>query len=298
VEAYRRFEAEEPGALWQGDIVHGPQVLVGDKQTTAKIVTWIDDYSRFVLHIQAYDNERLPAIEDSLTQALLKYGKPWVLLVDNGQVYCSHSFTMACSQLGIRKRHTEPRRPEGKGKQERFYRTLRGQLLNEVENVQPIPIQRLNELLACWLSLYHATVHSKTKEKPADRFKRGTIRPVDRVVLEEAFLQWTERKVTKQGIIEFAGQEYFVDVSLVGLRLIVRYNPYDVSKIFLWREGKKIGSATPEELIYPSLARPPKPKEGQSAHAESYLQNLEQGYLSRLQSQVNQIQLPDGGSHE
>ena len=80
--AYRSFEAPEPGAIWQGDIVHGPQLLVGDKQVTAKIVTWIDDHSRFVLHIQAYENERMPAIEDSLTQAILKYGKPLVIYVD------------------------------------------------------------------------------------------------------------------------------------------------------------------------------------------------------------------------
>lgn len=298
VAAYKSFEAAEPGDLWQGDIVHGPEVLVGDKQVTAKIVTWIDDHSRYVLHMQAYENERMPVIEDSLTQAILKYGKPFVILVDNGQVYCGHAMTLACSQLGIRKRHTEAGRPEGKGKQERFYRTLRGQLLNEIENVAPITIQRLNELLACWLSLYHATVHSKTQETPAERFRRGTIRPADRVVLEEAFLQWTDRKVSKQGIISFGGQEYYVDIRLAGQHVIVRYNPYDISKIYLWRDAKKIGEATPEKLIYPSLPRPPKPKEAQSAHSERYLKTLEEGYLRRLQSQVNQIQLPDGGAHE
>lgn len=240
--AYRSFEAIEPGDIWQGDIVHGPQILVGEKQVTAKIVTWIDDHSRFVLHIQAYENERMPAIEDSLVQAILKYGKPLVVYVDNGKVYCSHAMTMACSELGIRKRHTQPNRPEGKGKQERFYRTLRGQLLNEVEGIEPIPIERLNGLLACWLSLYHATEHSKTKETPAERFKRGTIRPADRVVLEEAFLQWTERKVSKQGIVDFGGQQYYVDIGLAGHHVIVHYNPFDISKINLWREGKKWSS--------------------------------------------------------
>lgn len=299
VEACRRFEASRPHDIWQGDILHGPEVWVGDKLTTAKIVTWIDDFSRFVLHLQAFDNERLPVIEHTLTQSILKYGQPGLIYVDNGQVYCSHALTMACSQLGITKRHTKPRRPQGKGKQERFYRTLRGQLLNEIEKVEPITLQRLNELLACWLSLYHSTVHSKTKETPSARCQQGTIRPVDRVALEEAFLQWTERKVTKQGIIEFAGQEYYADISLAGLRLIIRYDPFDISKIYLWREGKKIGQATPEQLIYPTLARAPKPDEKKnSAYSERYLQTLEEGYLRRLQSQVNQIQLPDGGAHE
>lgn len=300
VDAYRRFEASNPHDIWQGDIVHGPEVFVGDKLVKAKIVTWIDDFSRFVLHIEAFDNERLPVIEHTLTHSILKYGKPGLIYVDNGQVYCSHALTMACSQLGIIKRHTEAGRPEGKGKQERFYRTLRGQLLNEVEKVEPITLQRLNELLACWLSLYHSTVHSKTKKTPSERCKQGTIRPVDRVVLEEAFLQWTERKVTKQGIIEFGGQEYYADISLVGLRLIIRYDPFDISKIYLWREGKKIGQATPERLLYPTLARAPKPDEKKnSAYSERYLQTLEDGYLRRLQSQVNQIQLPDdGGAHE
>lgn len=300
VNAYRSFEASNPHDIWQGDILHGPQVWVDGKQTTAKIVSWIDDHSRFVLHLQAFDNERMPVIEHSLTQAILKYGKPGMIYVDNGKVYCSHALKLACSQLGVIKRHTEAGRPEGKGKKERFYRTLRSQLLDEVEKVEPIPLQRLNELLACWLSLYHSTVHSKTGETPYDRCKRGTIRPADRVALEEAFLQWTERKVTKQGIIEFGGQDYYADISLAGLRLIIRYDPFDISKIYLWREGKKIGQATPEKLLYPSLPRAPKPEQKQkkNPHSERYLQTLEDGYLRRLQSQVNQIQLPDGGAHE
>ena len=298
--AYGKFVADAANLLWQGDIVHGPRVIFEKREVTAKIVCWLDDYSRYIVHIQAYENERLPAIESALTRAIAKHGKPRRILVDNGKVYSGKSLTLACSDLGIYKIHSRPYHPESKGKQERLFRTLRSQLLNEVENAPGlISLERLNRLLDAWRQNYHLTQHSELKCTPAQRFEGANIEPVSWELLEEAFLQWDVRKVSSQGIIDFGGQRYHAEPSLAGLQVIVRYDPFDLETIVLWREGRKIGQATPRVLINKTISRPPKSQElTESEAAERYLDNIEAGHLRRLQMEVNLIQLKEGDSNE
>jgi putative transposase len=293
-EAYRRFEASAGNLRWQGDVLHGPKVDVDGKLVTAKLVCWIDDYSRFVVHIEAFDNERLPVLEQTLTRAIVKYGKPESVLVDNGKIYSGTGFTLACSQLGIRKIHSSPYHPQSKGKQERFFRTLRDQLLNEVENVAPVTLSRLNELLAAWLIVYHDALHSETETTPAKRYAGTEHCPVLREMLEEAFLLWAKRKVTGQGIVSFAGQEYHVDPSLSGQNVLVRFNPFDLSRIWLWRDGAKLCYATPETLLHPRLERRPKKGEvASSSAALRYLESLDKAHARRLELELNLMRLED-----
>ena len=293
-DAYRSFEAAEPGQMWQGDICHGPLVLDGNKTVVAKIVCWLDDCSRYIVHIEAFPNEKLPAVEAALTRAILKYGLPSRILVDNGKVYSGKSFTLACSQLGIHKIHSAPYHPQSKGKQERVFRTLRDQLLNEVENVDPLPLGKFNKLLTAWADSYHDTKHSETKMTPRERFRQRAYRPAILESLEEAFLQWEVRKVSSQGKVEFGGQKYFVDLSLAYQKVIVRYNPFDLSKIVIWRDGRKLADATPDALIQRSLPRKARPGElRQSELALQYLESFVDAHDERLEREINLIQLPD-----
>lgn len=292
--AYGKFTAEHPNQLWQGDILHGPKVLAEGKEVTAKVVCWLDDHSRFICHLEAFPNERLPAIEAALTRAILKHGKPNSVLVDNGKVYSGKNFSLACSMLGIHKIHSRPYHPESKGKQERLFRTLRDQLLNEVENVAPITLERLNRLLESWQEQYHTTRHSELKDTPRERFRGAPITPVPRELIEEAFLQWDVRRVTSQGIVDFAGQKYYVDPSLAGMQLIIRFDPYNLERIYLWQDGRKLCEASPETLINKTLVRQAKPTSNAHSDAsERFLQSLERAQLRKRQQEVNLIQLED-----
>ena len=84
----------------------------------------IDDATRFVVHAEFYDNQRLPILEDGLRKAILRCGLPSAIYVDNGKIFVSGWHRLACAKLGIRHMRTQPYSPEAKGKVERFNRTV------------------------------------------------------------------------------------------------------------------------------------------------------------------------------
>jgi putative transposase len=294
--AYLSFEAAEPLELLQSDIVHGPYII-GDKnqQVRCKIVSWLDDYSRFGCHLEAFPDERFPVIEATLKRTILKHGLPRRVLVDNGACYSCKSFTLACSQLGIQKCHSTPYHPESKGKVEKFQQYLRRTLLNEIENLDPLPLDRINRLLVAWLERYNNRKHSATGMTPLQRYQPLEHRSVSLQNLEEAFWQWALRTVSPQGRIEFSGNLYHADLSLANQKVVIRFDPFDLSRIIIWQDGRKLAEATPKELRYQS--RPKKKVETQrktsSGMSEQYLEALEKAQLERLNQELNLIQLPD-----
>ena len=299
--AYLSFQAEDPNDMWQSDIVHGPcAILDGERQGRCKVVTWLDDNSRLSLNLQAFADERFPVIEVSLKRSILKHGLPKRVLVDNGACYSCKSFTLACAQLGIQKIHSTPYHPESKGKVEKFQQYLRRTLLNELENLEPLPLERINRLLAAWQDRYNDRFHRAIDMTPRQRFQPTERRTVTLELLEEAFWQWDVRKVSPQGRIEFEGNLYFVDLSLANRKVVVRFDPYDLSRLIIWQDGRKLAEATPHELRHAS--RPKKStntqKKTRSEFAEQYLEALEKSQLERLNQELNLIQLPEGEEDE
>ena len=98
----------------------------------------------------AEDTIRLAA---ALRPALASRGIPAHAYVDNGSAFVDAWLLRACAKLGIKLIHSEPRRPEGKGKIERFFRTVRDRFLVELteERAARIPdLAELNKLFTAW----------------------------------------------------------------------------------------------------------------------------------------------------
>jgi len=114
--AARRFQKSGRNMLWQSDIKYGPYIPTekGGKKRTY-MVAFIDDATRLVCHAEFYDNQRLPILEDCFRKAILKYGKPDAVYVDNGKVFVSRWFRVACAKLGIKHMNTKSYSPESKG---------------------------------------------------------------------------------------------------------------------------------------------------------------------------------------
>lgn len=247
--AFHRFEQEEVNALWQGDAMVGPWLpdphLPGKKKR-AHLFCFLEDHSRLVPHAEFFWEEALPRLERVLKVGILKRGLPKALYVDNGQVYHATQFAAACAALGVDCRHTAPYAPESKGKQERFFETVRLQFLPEVQTSAIATLAELNESLWAWLELvYHRNVHSETGQSPLERYQAGiaNVRQADGETLRKAFLWREKRRVRKDGRIELQGNTYRVDTQFVGCQIELRFDPFDLSALEVWLDGNSIGRA-------------------------------------------------------
>jgi transposase InsO family protein len=129
--AYRRFEQAVPNALWQMDF-KGHFAL---SQGRCHPLTVLDDHSRFNLCLAACDNQRGETVKDRLSAAFRRYGLPDRILVDNGSPWGNgprDPYTplgVWLLRLGVGVAHSRPYHPQTLGKDERFHRTLKAELL-------------------------------------------------------------------------------------------------------------------------------------------------------------------------
>lgn len=129
--AWTRFEHEAPNQLWQMDFKgHFPM-----GQGRCHPLTVLDDHSRFSLGLIACSNERTETVQRGLTSLFRRYGLPDRILADNGSPWGSngeHRYTQLnvwLLRLGIITSHGRPYHPQTQGKEERFHRTLKAELL-------------------------------------------------------------------------------------------------------------------------------------------------------------------------
>ena len=159
----RKFEAELPNDIWQSDCMHGPRILVDGKERKAYLFAFLDDMSRLICHAEFFCNERVENYIAALRAALAKRGLPRKLYVDNGPAFRSHLLAHATASLGIALIHSTPYQPQGRGKIERFFRTLRMQFLSTCP--EGLPLEKLNEALNRWIDDYNGAVHSQLENK-------------------------------------------------------------------------------------------------------------------------------------
>ena len=159
-EEKRSFNAEFAGSIWYGDVMHGPRVAHKGQLRKTYLVSLFDDASRLVAHSAFCMGETALDIEGVLKQALLRRGVPLKLVVDNGAAYRAHTLQGLCARLAIQLIFCRPYAPEGKGKLERWHRTLRAQFLGEIDERHITNLDDLNARLWAWLEqVYHRTPH-------------------------------------------------------------------------------------------------------------------------------------------
>lgn len=255
---FTRYGASYRGEILQGDVHHTLKlhdISRPGQYRQVYLFAWLDDYSR-VVDGRFYWKEQLPALEDSLMKWVIRYGVPESIYCDNGAVYSSHHLQNICATLGIQLHHSKPYRPQGKGKLEKFFRLVESSFKSEVELLlkqeKLITLPDLNNLFAIWLErFYNRKIHSATKQTPLSRWDSST-HSLKKPTLEtvyEAFLWKEERTVSKTGIIPVETNEYEVDPFLCGKKVIIRYDPYDLSKgIKIYYNGKQYPDAVSAKI--------------------------------------------------
>jgi len=263
-EAFGRFEADAPGELWVSDVLHGPPAGAAAKTYLFGIE---DDHSRFITGHWWTTKEDTTGLFAALRRAVEAHGAPQAFYVDNGSPYVSRQLLHALAVLGIQITHSRPRRPQGKGKIERLFETVRAQFLVEVAAAggqAGTPLESvacLEELFGAWVhQVYHQAVHSETGQAPAERFAAAPsrLRQLAPEAIEEAFLWQDFRTVTKTATISLHGNRYQVDAALSGRKVELLYNPADLAgRIRVRWRGTDMGEAVPHVIgrhSHPGLA--------------------------------------------
>jgi len=279
-ETFRLRESPYPNAMWQIDTQEALRIPdASGRRRTLYLVAAIDDYSRHVV-ARFYTADNRPSLADLLKRAIIQRGRPEILYADNGANYRSRLLALACAQLGIELRHAQPYRPQGKGKIERWFKTAdirhnrEAQALIDSGRIKTL--EEVQEFFSAWLqNEYNSRIHSATKEAPNDRIRR--VDPAHPLLwvspdeLAKAFLAVETRVVTSVGTISLEGNEYQVDPRLSRQKVTVRFDPYDLTHVFVERDGTSYGEASPVNLLSEERRELPRKESEERPERTSFL---------------------------
>jgi len=273
-EAFGRFRADAVNEIWTADFMNGPRV--GGKPSFLAGI--IDDRSRFLTGARFVRRTDAVRFAGVLRAAIAACGIPSSLYCDHGSAFVDSSLERACAVLGIRLTHSQPGRPMGRGKIERVFGVIQQQFLAEIAGDpdggsparHPVAsLEELNGLLAAWLrTVYHARPHSETGQAPAARLAAaGQPALPDPALLREAFSWSVIRQVRKTGTVSVEGNVYSVDPFLTGRKIECVFDPFDMTELTVYWQGRKVGKAVPQVIGRHAHPKAP-PDEDDPAPAE------------------------------
>jgi len=237
----RKFEAELPNDMWQSDVMHGPHVTIGQKQRKSYLIAFIDDHSRLIPHAQFYPSEALAPFMEAFQSALGKRGLPRKLYVDNGSAYRSRGLQYTSAALGIALIHAKPYQPQGKGKIERFFRTVRTQFLPAFTGTT---IEQINVAFEEWLEqTYHQRRHGSTGATPLRRFttKMHCLRSAPENLLDY-FRKAVRRRVNKDRSVVVDKRLFEAPVELIGKQIELLFHEQTPEQVEALYSGKSYGA--------------------------------------------------------
>jgi transposase InsO family protein len=160
--SYIRFAAEQPNETWQSDFTHYRLVDGTPAGRDVEIITWLDDHSRYALHVSAHTRITGRIVLDTFRETAAQHGYPASILTDNGMVYTTrfsggrggrNALETELQRLDIVQKNSRPNHPTTCGKTERFQQTLKKSLT--AQPVQPHTLEELQALIDAFVELYN-----------------------------------------------------------------------------------------------------------------------------------------------
>jgi putative transposase len=218
-----KWQAERPGALWQGDVCHGPALKVGGKSLPLRIHALLDDASRYIIAIEAHHTEQEVDMLGLFIAALRRHPAPDVLYLDNGSTYRGDALRLACERIGTSLLHPCAGDPEARGKMERFWRTLRQCLLDFLGDVTSLHDVNVR-LLAFVDQHYHRAPHGGLMGRaPGTVYAEGLDpdrAPVAEDKLAEALTMRARRRVRRDTTVSVDGTSWELDQGFLAGRVV------------------------------------------------------------------------------
>jgi transposase InsO family protein len=223
--ATQRFEKEAPNLLWQMDFKGW--IRLGD-ETRCHPLTIIDDHSRFALCIAACANEQSDTVKHRLEQTFRRHGLPDAFFVDNGTPWGDSAgarwtrLGVWLLKLGVGVLHSRPYHPQSRGKNERFHRSLKAEVL---------ALQRLRDADAAqaafdrWRNVYNFERPHEAlgQDVPASRYRtsaRSMPSRLSKVAYDDGEI--VRRVPATKDYISFKGRLWKVPQAFRGEQLAIR----------------------------------------------------------------------------
>jgi len=252
----RRFSHRYPNDCWQGDVMYAPYIMDENTGRSRRpyLIAFIDDATRLIVGGQFFFSEAAVNIKKVLRAAIVIYGVPSKLYLDNGKNFCCEDIQIACASMRCALIHTTPYYPEGKGKIERFFRTVRSGFFTCIKNVQSI--EQLNHYFDEWLTeRYNHAAHSALNgNSPIKTFLRKAENRIRRLPKHidpaELFCKKEMRQVGKDGTFRINNIIYEAQEHLIGRKIGVLYDKDEpAKKVKVYDNDAFVHTATPVDYI-------------------------------------------------
>ncbi len=231
---WQRFEAAQPNDLWQMDFKGHFPIANG----RCHPLTVTDDHSRFNLCLGACGDETAETVRAQLERVFETFGLPDVMLMDNGSPWGSaqaHPHTQLTAhliRLGITVKHGRPYHPQTQGKEERFHRTLKLELLSWHAGWPDLAAVQAS--FDAYREIYNQVRphQSLGYDVPADHYRAShrTLAEARRPFEYES--QDEKRKVQEKGRISFRGRQFLISRAFVGETVALRASGDGVWEVY------------------------------------------------------------------
>lgn len=246
IEEAHAFAYEAFGQMWVADFLHGPKVRVGKQLRKTYLLAILDDATRYVVYAAFGLSEDTAALIDGLSMAIRRFGIPERFYTDNGAAFRSRHLQHVAAKLSMHLPHTPAYRPQGRGKVERFFRTVRDQCLSGIKTES---LEAIKGLFATWLDEYQQKIHDGIGCSPLSKRLAGkrVTRMLPEVAQLDMFFGMQERrKIHRNGTLHLLGKVYDVKNALPGSIVDIHFLPWNLSVIYV---GPERIPAKPVDLI-------------------------------------------------
>lgn len=236
-QSVKPFEFPDFGDLWSSDFLHGPKVRMGTHAHKSYLHAIIDDSTRYIVAAHFYLEENTRSVLTDLMLATRRFGVPKRFYTDNGPAFRSTHLRMAAARLAISLPHTPPYDPQGRGKIERFFRTVREDFLAGKEKTTQ---KKLNADFAYWLNTYHHRTHHSLGISPLDRKLSDQGQELRQLPpnqdLAENFRMEVKKRVYSDGCVRLLRKRFEIPNALPGQYVNVYYLPWEDDHILVGPE--------------------------------------------------------------
>jgi len=245
-----KFDFFYPLECVQADCLHGPLIPDGKGgQCKAILIAFIDDSTRRIVYAEFTVSEQSLAFEKGIWHILSSQGKIIKLYVDNGSTFVSNQTQRILDILQIHLIHSTPHRPQGRGKIERFFRTVRDGFLRPLAIQTVTGFEDINLRFRTWLETeYHRSAHRglADNQTPLEAWlaKAHHLKPINPLTdLDAVFFHECFRRVAKDNTVTMNNKLYEVPPILCGKKVTLRFNPQQgTAKVQAWFDGKDYGN--------------------------------------------------------